>query len=206
MPSRSLGRRPGSSCSALGALHAGLLPSLVSACSSDDPVLFCESVALYNRRDWEGVPIEAQLPGIDELIPFGVAKVYNEEHSDVGIITYGATFQMCRKAAEVLLEKGIHVRVVDLRTVKPMDEECIIRTAKECGKVLVVTEDRFHGGAAATIASVITGGEGLFSLEAPVKLLTAIDARVAYGVDGDEACLPTVGKIVAAVEDLHDRY
>ncbi len=182
---------------------AGLLKT---AWASDDPVLFCESVALYNRRDWEGVPIEAQLPGIDELIPFGVAKVYNEEHSDVGIITYGATFQMCRKAAEVLLEKGIHVRVVDLRTVKPMDEECIIRTAKECGKVLVVTEDRFHGGAAATIASIITGGEGLFSLEAPVKLLTAIDARVAYGVDGDEACLPTVGKIVAAVEDLHDRY
>jgi pyruvate/2-oxoglutarate/acetoin dehydrogenase E1 component len=182
---------------------AGLLKT---AWACDDPVLFCESVALYNRRDWEGVPIESPLPDIDELIPFGVAKVYHEEHSDVGIITYGATFQMCRKAAEVLLEKGIHVRVVDLRTVKPMDEECIIRTAKECGKVLVVTEDRFSGGAAATIASVITGGEGIFSLEAPLKLLTAIDARVAYGVDGDEACLPTVPKIVAAVEELHDRY
>lgn len=182
---------------------AGLLKT---AWACDDPVLFCESVALYNRRDWEGVPIESALPDIDELIPFGVAKVYHEDHSDVGIITYGATFQMCRKAAEVLLEKGIHVRVVDLRTVKPMDEECIIRTAKECGKVLVVTEDRFSGGAAATIASVITGGEGIFSLEAPLKLLTAIDARVAYGVDGDEACLPTVPKIVAAVEELHDRY
>jgi 2-oxoisovalerate dehydrogenase E1 component len=182
---------------------AGLLKT---AWACDDPVLFCESVALYNRRDWEGVPIETPLPDIDDLIPFGVAKVYHEEHSDVGIITYGATFQMCRKAAEVLLEKGIHVRIVDLRTVKPMDETCIIKTAQECGKILVVTEDRFHGGAAATIASIITGGDGLFSLEAPVKLLTAIDARVAYGVDGDEACLPTVPKIVAAVEDLHDNY
>ena len=182
---------------------AGLLKT---AWASDDPVLFCESVALYNRRDWEGVPMETPIPDIDELIPFGVAKVYHEEHTDIGIITYGATFQMSRKAAEILKEKGIHVRVVDLRTVKPLDEEAIIRTAKECGKVLIVTEDRFYGGAAATIASIITGGEALFHLEAPVKLLTAIDSRVAYGLDGDAACLPTVDKIVAAAEELHDKY
>ncbi len=182
---------------------AGLLKT---AWACDDPVLFCESVALYNRRDWEGIPIETPVPDIDELIPFGVAKVYNEDHSDIGIVTYGATFHMCRKAAEVVKEKGIHVRVVDLRTVKPMDEETILRTARECGKVLVVTEDRFPGGAAATIASVITGGEGIFDLEAPVKLVTAIDARVAYGVDGDSACLPTVDKIVAAIEELHKNY
>lgn len=182
---------------------AGLLKT---AWASDDTVLFCESVALYNRRDWEGVPMETPIPGIDELIPFGVAKTYYEEHTDVGIITYGATFQMARRAAEVLREKGIHVRVVDLRTLKPMDEDAILQTAKDCGKILVVTEDRFPGGAAATIASVITRGDGLFHLEAPVKLVTAIDARVAYGMDGDAACLPTVEKITTAVEDLHESY
>ncbi|HVP07703.1 MAG TPA: transketolase C-terminal domain-containing protein, partial [Candidatus Acidoferrum sp.] len=182
---------------------AGLLKT---AWATDDPVLFCESVALYNRRDWEGVPMESSLPDIDELIPFGVARVYDEQNTDIGIITYGATFQMCRKAAEILQEKGIHVRLVDLRTVKPLDEETIVRTAKDCGKVMIVTEDRFHGGAAATIASIITGGEGLFHLEAPIKLVTAIDARVAYGVDGDNACLPTTDKIVAAAEELHESY
>ncbi|MEW6051421.1 MAG: thiamine pyrophosphate-dependent enzyme [Candidatus Zixiibacteriota bacterium] len=182
---------------------AGLLKT---AWATDNPVLFCESVALYNRRDWEGVPMEASVPDIDELIPFGVAKVYYPEHTDVGIITYGATFQMCRKAAEILKERGIHVRIVDLRTVKPIDEEAIVQTAKDCGKVIVITEDRFPGGAAATISAIITGGEGLFHLEAPVKLVTAIDSRVAYGMDGDAACLPNVDKIVAAVEDIHDRY
>ena len=182
---------------------AGLLKT---AWANDDVVLFCESVALYNRRDWEGVPIEGTYPEIDELIPFGVAKVYDEEHSDIGLITYGATLQMARKASELLKEKGVHIRVIDLRTLRPIDEETIIKTAKDCGKVLVVTEDRFPGGAAATIASIITSGDGLFHLEAPVKLLTAIDARVAYGVDGDNACLPTVDKIVAAVEDLHNNY
>lgn len=182
---------------------AGLLKT---AWASDDPVLFCESVALYNRRDWEGIPMETSVPDIDELIPFGVAKVYDEENSDIGIITYGATLHMCRKAAEAAKEKGVHCRIVDLRTVKPMDNETILKTAKDCGKVLVVTEDRFPGGAAATIASIITGGEGLFDLEAPVKMVTAIDARVAYGMDGDAACLPTVDKIAAAIDDLAENY
>jgi pyruvate/2-oxoglutarate/acetoin dehydrogenase E1 component len=182
---------------------AGLLRT---AWASEDPVLFCESVALYNRRDWEGVPMETEYPEIDELIPFGVAKVYDEENTDIGIITYGATFQMSRKASEILKEKGINVRLVDLRTLRPMDEEAIIKTARDCGKVVVVTEDRFYGGMAATISSVITRGEGLFHLEAPISTVTAIDARVAYGMDGDAACLPTVDKIVAAVEELHDNY
>lgn len=182
---------------------AGLLKT---AWATNDPVLFCESVALYNRRDWEGVPLETPIPDIDELIPFGVAKVYNEEASDVGIITYGATVHMARKAAEVLAEKGIHIRVVDLRTVKPMDEQAILTTAEECGKVLVVTEDRFTGGMAGTIASVITRDQGLFYLEAPVSIVTAVDSRVAYGMDGDAACLPTVDKIAEAAERLHDDY
>ncbi len=182
---------------------AGLLKT---AWACDDPVLFCESVALYNRRDWEGVPIETALPDIDELIPFGVAKVYNEEASDIGLITYGTTVQMSRKAAELAREKGINVRIIDLRTLKPIDEETILNTAKECGKVLVVTEDRFNGGSANTISGIITSGEGLFDLEAPVKLVTAIDSRVAYGMDGDAACLPTVAKIVDAIEDLYNNY
>lgn len=182
---------------------AGLLKT---AWACDDPVLFCESVALYNRRDWDGVPIETPVPGIDELIPFGVARTYNEEATDVGVITFGPHVHMCRKVAEVVKERGINLRVVDLRTVKPLDEAAIIRTAKECGKVLVVTEDRFYGGAAATISAVITGGEALFHLEAPVKLVTAIDSRVAYGMDGDAVCLPTVDKVVTAVEELYENY
>ena len=152
---------------------AGLLKT---AWATDDPVLFCESVALYNRRDWEGVPLETPVPDIDELIPFGVARTYNEEATDVGVITFGATVPMARKAA------------------------------RDCGKVLIVTEDRFWGGIGPTISSIITRDDGLFSLEAPVKMVTAIDSRVAYGLDGDGICLPTVEKITAALDELHNKY
>lgn len=178
---------------------AGLLRT---AYACNDPVLFCESVALYNRRDWEGVPVETEYPPIDHLIPFGKAKVYNPQGNDLAVITYGATVHIARKCVEILKEKGIDMRVVDLRTVRPLDEETIIKTAEECGRVIVVTEDRMMGGAAPTISGVITSGDALNYLEAPVKLVTAIDSRVAYGVDGDAICLPTVDKVLAAANEV----
>lgn len=177
---------------------AGLLRT---AWACNDPVLFCESVALYNRRDWDGIPIETPYPPIDELIPFGVGVTYLGENSDCAIITYGATVAMSLKVAEVLREKGINIRVIDLRTLVPLDEDIIRKSAEECGRVVVVTEDRFPGGCGATIASVITGGDTMDSLEAPVKVETSLNVRVAYGPDGDAVCLPTVEKIVAAVEE-----
>ena len=60
----------------------------------------------------------------------------------------------------------------------------------------------FFGGAAATISAVITSSDALEYLEAPVKLVTAIDSRVAYGVDGDAICLPTTDKLLAAVSEV----
>jgi 2-oxoisovalerate dehydrogenase E1 component len=169
---------------------AGLLRT---AYACNDPVLFCESVALYNRRDWEGIPVETPYPPIDQLIPFGKANVYHPENRDIAVITYGATVHMARKCAEILKERGIRMRVVDLRTVQ---------SAKECGRVIVVTEDRTMGGAAPTIASVITSSDAISYLEAPVRLLTAIDSRVAYGLDGDAICLPSTEKILAAVDEI----
>ncbi len=183
------------------ARDAALLLRTAFACN--DPVLFCESVALYNRRDWEGVPVETEYPAFEELLPFGKAHVYNPENSDIAIITYGATVHMARKVAEIVKEeKRINLRVVDLRTVRPLDEDTIRRTAEECGRVIVLTEDRFMGGAGPTIANIISGSDAIGFLEGPVKVVTAIDSRVAYGIDGDEICLPTNDKIIEAVEEV----
>jgi pyruvate/2-oxoglutarate/acetoin dehydrogenase E1 component len=175
---------------------------LRTAYACNDPVLFCESVALYNRRDWEGVPVETEYPPLDFLLPFGKAAVYYPEHKNVAAITYGATVHLARKCAEILKEKGIGLRVVDLRTVRPLDEETIRTTAQECGRVIVITEDRMMGGAAPTISGVITSSDALGYLEAPVKLITAIDSRVAYGLDGDAICLPNTEKVLAAVDEV----
>ena len=145
---------------------------------------------------------QTEYPPLDFLIPFGQAKVYDGDKSDVGIITYGTTVHMARRCAEILAEKGIGARVVDLRAIKPLDEETIRKTAEECGRVVVITEDRFLGGAGATISGVITSTDALTFLEAPIKLVTAIESRVAYGADGDALCLPTTEKVLAAVDEV----
>jgi 2-oxoisovalerate dehydrogenase E1 component len=80
---------------------------LRSAFVCSDPVLHCEAVALYNRRDWEGRDFLTKFLPIDESIPFGKSKVYNEEAGDLAIITYGIHLPMSLKAAEVLYEISI---------------------------------------------------------------------------------------------------
>ncbi len=160
-----------------------------------DPALFCEAVALYNRRDWEGYNIMTKYPPIEFLVPFGEAKVYNQDAKDMVIISYGITLPMSLKASEILAEKGILCRVIDLRTVKPIDWNTISTAVKECSRVMIVSEDRFYGGVGPTIAGYIA--DNLFDfLDAPVKILSAQDARVAYGLDGDTICLPQTADVV----------
>ncbi|MBD3339129.1 MAG: dehydrogenase, partial [Candidatus Lokiarchaeota archaeon] len=113
----------------------------------------------------------------------------------------GITLPMCLKAAELLEEKGVHPRVLDLRTVKPVDWEAIEKAVKDCSKVMVVAEDRYHGGVAPTISAYI--GAKLFDhLDGPVRMLTAQDSRVAYGADGDEICLPQTKEVLEVALDL----
>jgi 2-oxoisovalerate dehydrogenase E1 component len=168
---------------------------------SGDPVLFCEAVALYNRNDWDGYKILEKYPPIEQLIPFGKARVFDETAKDIVIISYGITLPMTLRAAGILREKGIEARVIDLRTVKPIDWNAIDEAVKDCAKVMVVSEDRFHGGVGPTIAAYISNS--LFDyLDGPVRLLTAQDARVSYGAEGDEICLPQISKIVDMAEGL----
>jgi 2-oxoisovalerate dehydrogenase E1 component len=168
---------------------------------SGDPVLFCEAVALYNRGDWDGFDILAKYPPIDQLIPFGQGRVYYPQSKDLIIISYGITLPMSLKASQLLKEKGINVRVLDLRTVKPIDFKTIEDNLRDCSKVLIVSEDRFHGGVGATISAYIANT--LFNyLDAPIRLITALDARVAYGADGDEICLPQLDKIIDTATEL----
>jgi 2-oxoisovalerate dehydrogenase E1 component len=172
-----------------------------SAFVSGDPVVFCEAVALYNRRDWDGVDILAKYPPISELIPFGSARIYDESAKDLLIISYGITIPMVLRAAQDLKQRGTATRILDLRTVKPIDWQSIEIAVKDCSRVLIVSEDRFFGGVGPTISAYVANN--LFDyLDAPVGLITAQDCRVAYGADGDEICLPQIPKIIEAAERL----
>jgi len=176
---------------------------LRTAFVSGDPALHCEAVALYNRRDWEGFNIMTKFPPIDELIPFGQAAVYNKDNNNILLVSYGIQAPMCLKAAELLAADGIRARVIDLRTVKPIDWATIGDNVKDCSRVLIVSEDRFYGGVGPTVAAYIS--EHWFEyLDAPVRILHAQDARVAYGLDGDEICLPQTKHVIRAAKELSE--
>jgi 2-oxoisovalerate dehydrogenase E1 component beta subunit len=177
---------PGSPYDAKGLLAASI--------QDPDPVLFFEHKAAY-RSLREEVPEERY------LIPLGKAAV-KREGTDVSIITYGMTVSFSLKAAEELAREGISVEVLDLRTVRPLDVEAILTTARKTGKVLVVHEDNLTGGIGAEVSALIAE-HALFDLDAPIRRLAGPDVpAMGYSPPLEQAYLVTADKIRDAARAL----
>jgi pyruvate/2-oxoglutarate/acetoin dehydrogenase E1 component len=97
--------------------------------------------------------------------------------------------------------KGVSVEVIDLRTVNPLDEECIYRSVRKTNKAIVAHEDGLTGGFAGEIVSRIT--QNCFEhLDGPVLRVAALDTPVPYAPTLEEAMLPNKEKIISAIEQL----
>ncbi len=168
---------------------------LKAAIRDPNPVLFIEHKALYRAP-----ALREALPGPDAVGRLGQAAV-RRDGDDVAIITYGAMVHKALEAAETLASEGVSTRVVDLRTLQPLDDAAILAAARHCGKVLVAHEDTRTGGLAGEITSRIN--EGAFEwLDAPVLRVTAKDTPVPYDKGLERAFLPQVEDIVAAARRL----
>ncbi|MGH9282195.1 MAG: alpha-ketoacid dehydrogenase subunit alpha/beta, partial [Acidimicrobiales bacterium] len=150
---------------------AGLLRA---AFQHDDPVMFLEHKHLL-RQAYARDPF----PPADYVLPFGRAD-YVRPGRDLTIITWGATVEKSRQAANRLAEEdGCSVEIVDLRTLVPWDQETVAESVRRTGKVLVVHEDVLTCGFGAEVAAWICSE--LFSeLDAPVRRVAAKDTHVAY--------------------------
>ena len=167
---------------------------LKSAVRDPDPVLYLELKRSYRL-------IRGEVPDGDGLVPIGKADV-KREGKDLSLIAYGLMLQYCLEAAEKLAQDGVSAEVLDLRTIKPMDEAAVIATAKKTGKVLVVHEDNRFAGIAGEVIAVIM--EHAFdSLDAPVMRLTAPDVpAMPFNHVLEEAFMPNVDKILAKAREL----
>jgi pyruvate dehydrogenase E1 component beta subunit len=161
-----------------------------AAIRDNDPVMFMENTILYNER-WE-------VPEEEYVIPLGKADI-KREGKDLSIIAHGRSVIQSLKAAEILkAEHGIDAEVLDLRSIRPLDEEAILATVRKTHRVLLVEENKPFCGVDAQISYIIQD-KAFDELDAPIKRVSSIDAPQIYCPPLEkEHQLPTPAKIVKA--------
>ena len=162
---------------------------LATAIRDPNPVLFLEPLRGYRM-------IKGEVPDGEHTVPFGQARTVTEG-DDVVIITWSFQVELSRRAALQLADEGISVRVVDLRTLVPLDTETIVEAVEACGRVVIVQEAPETNGFASEIIATIND-QAFYSLEAPVQRVSGYDTPYPVGMLEDHF-VPDVDRIVAAV-------
>jgi pyruvate/2-oxoglutarate/acetoin dehydrogenase E1 component len=166
---------------------------LKAAIRDDDPVLYIEHKFLYRR-------IKEELPAEDYIVPIGKAAV-RRKGKDLTIVTWGAMLYVAMDAADELAKDGVSAEVIDLRTIRPMDEEAILESVAKTNRVVILHEAPMTGGAGAEIAARIA--EKAFDyLDAPIKRVAALDVPTPYSPPLEAAALPNKEKLLTAVREL----
>ncbi len=164
-----------------------------TAIRDNDPVIVMENTLLYGEK-WE-------VPEKEYLIPLGMADV-KRQGTDITLIAHGRAMITCLKAAEILAaEHEINAEVVDLRSIRPLDEFTILDSVRKTHRALVVEENKPFCGVGAQIAATLQ--EMIFDdLDAPVGRLTAMDAPAFYSPPIEKRQLPDAARVIAKVLDI----
>jgi 2-oxoisovalerate dehydrogenase E1 component len=169
---------------------------MASAVADPDPVLYYEHIALYrDPRIRQRLGEEAPAP-----IPIGKAAL-RREGSDLAIVSYGAYVHVAMRVAGRLAQDGLQAAVLDLRSLVPLDREALLALARHCGRVLVVEEDTRAGSIGESLAAIIQE-EALEYLDAPIRIVGALDTPVPYSPPLEEAFLPGEPEIERAARLL----
>lgn len=161
---------------------------LAPALADPDPVLIFEHGALYNS--------EGDLPDDPEPVDITRARV-RRPGGDVSLLTYGGSLPKALDAAEQLAAEGIAAEVVDLRTLRPLDEEAILGSVTRTHRAVVVDEGWRSGSIAAEICTRIVEG-AFYELDAPVRRVCTEEVPLPYAKHLEDAALPSVPRIVEA--------
>jgi 2-oxoisovalerate dehydrogenase E1 component beta subunit len=169
---------------------------MASAVADPDPVLYYEHIALYRDPHVKQVlPDRAPSP-----ISIGRAAL-RRAGDDLAIISYGAFVHAAMRVAERLAADSIEASVLDLRSLAPLDRGAVLGCARRCHRVLIVHEDSRTGGIGESLAAIIQE-EAFEALDAPVRVLGALDTPVPYSPPLEEFFLPTDKEIERAARLL----
>lgn len=163
---------------------------LISAIRDDNPVIFLENEILYGHS--------FEVPDEIDPIEIGKAKIMREG-SDITIVAFSLQVAHALAAAEELAKSGIEAEVIDLRTIKPLDERAIIESVTKTNRLLVVEEGWFFAGIGATISAIIMR-EAFDYLDAPVEIVSGKEVPLPYAENLEKISLPTIEEIVKAAQ------
>jgi len=167
---------------------------LKTAVRDNNPVLVLEAELLYSSKGLVEPPDE------ELLIPLGEAEI-KREGSDVTIICYAQTVPLALNAAAQLEDEDISAEVVDLRSIKPLDEEAIYKSIAKTHRVVIVEQDRPFCGVGAEVCYRIQ--KNIFDeLDAPVLRVSQEDVPMPYNERLEKAVLPNNDKLIAAVKKV----
>lgn len=166
---------------------------LRAAIHDPNPVLFLEHKYLYRR-------IKGTISEESEPTPLGEARIARAGR-DLTVVTWAAMVHVALEAAERLTADGIELEVVDLRTIKPMDEATVMASIEKTNRALVLSEEPYSGSVAGDVAGRIAE-RAFWSLDAPVARVTCLDTPVPYSPPMEDFYLPNAEKLVARVREL----
>jgi pyruvate dehydrogenase E1 component beta subunit len=164
---------------------------LAAALKHPDPVVIFEHVQLYNAED--------EVPEARSTDIFSAAV--RREGRDVSLVTYGGSLPKTMAAAEALAAEGIEAEVIDLRVLRPLDEETVLASVRKCRRAVIVDETWRSGSLAAEIMARIAE-KAFYDLDAPLARVCSEEVPIPYAKHLEEAALPQVDKIVAAVRSV----
>ena len=169
---------------------------LKTAIRDDDPVIFLEHKKTYRL-------VKGNIPEEEYTVPIGKADV-KIQGKDITLITYGLMLHHCIEAARSLKAENVEVEVIDLRTLRPIDQDTVIRSVMKTGKALIVHEDTLALGIGAEISAILA--EHVFdSLDAPIRRLAGPEVpAMPFSPTLESQFMINTSDIVEALKELSE--
>jgi pyruvate dehydrogenase E1 component beta subunit len=168
---------------------------LKAAIRDPNPVVFLENELLYGTA----FEVSEECMSKDFVLPIGKAKI-EKEGKDVTLVTFSRPVGHCLEAAKKLAADGINAEVINLRSLRPLDEAAIIKSVKKTNRIVTVEEGWPHYGVGSEIAAIIMESDAFDYLDAPLERVTGADVPMPYALNLEQSALPQVDDIVAAVK------
>ncbi|MEO1033929.1 MAG: alpha-ketoacid dehydrogenase subunit beta [Pseudomonadota bacterium] len=162
---------------------------LTTAIRDDDPVMFFEHKALYTKK--------CEVPDGEHLVPFGQASLVRQGDAAT-VVAIGRMVSFAEKTADKLASEGIGVDLIDPRTLSPLDEDTIIDSVEQTGRLIVVDESPPRCSVAGDIAATVAA-KAFSSLKAPIELVTAPHTPIPFARELERAYVPGPDKIEASI-------